>query len=216
MTIVRRGSPFSELVSLRQAMDRLFEDSFVRPGQFLQGFDGGMPLDVRSTTEGLEVEASLPGVKPDDVDISVEGGTLTISASSQDEERSERGDYLVREIRRGSVSRSIALPGGYEALLVARVDGEPAGCVALKPLADGACELKRLYVRPAARGSGAGRALAEAAVARARTLGYTVLRLDTLPAMAAARALYASLGFVPTRRYNDNPIPGVLFYELGL
>ena len=115
MTIVRRGSPFSELVSLRHAMDRLFEDSFVRPGQFLQGFDGGMPLDVRSTTEGLEVEVSLPGVKPDDVDISVEGGTLTISASSQDEERSERGDYLVREIRRGSVSRSIALPGGYEA-----------------------------------------------------------------------------------------------------
>jgi putative acetyltransferase len=109
-----------------------------------------------------------------------------------------------------------ALPGGYELVLVARVDGELAGCVALKRLPDGACELKRLYVRPAARGSGAGRALAEAAIAEARELGYATLRLDTLPTMAAARALYTSLGFVETEQYNDNPIPGVLFFELVL
>jgi HSP20 family protein len=74
-----------------------------------------MPLDVRSTADGLEIEASLPGVKPGDVDITVEGGTLVISASTETDEQKERGDYLVREIRRGSMSRSIALPSGYEA-----------------------------------------------------------------------------------------------------
>jgi ribosomal protein S18 acetylase RimI-like enzyme len=109
-----------------------------------------------------------------------------------------------------------ALPGGYEALLVARRDGEPVGCVALKPLPDGTCEMKRLYVRPDARGSGAGRALVEASIGRARELGYAVMRLDTLPTMDAARALYLLLGFRPIERYNDNPIDGVLFFELRL
>jgi HSP20 family protein len=74
-----------------------------------------MPLDVRSTPDGLEIEASLPGVKPDDVDITVEGGTLVISATNATDEREDRGDYLVHEIRRGSVSRSIGLPSGLEA-----------------------------------------------------------------------------------------------------
>jgi ribosomal protein S18 acetylase RimI-like enzyme len=109
-----------------------------------------------------------------------------------------------------------ALPGNYDALLVASRDGEAVGCVALKPLPDGACEMKRLYVRPAARGSGAGRALVEASIARARVLGYAVMRLDTLPTMHTARALYTSLGFRPIKRYNDNPIAGVLFFELAL
>jgi ribosomal protein S18 acetylase RimI-like enzyme len=109
-----------------------------------------------------------------------------------------------------------ALPGGYEALLVARLDGEPAGCVALKRLPDGACEMKRLYVRPTARGSGIGRELVEASIARARELGYGTLRLDTLPRMDAARALYVSLGFRQIERYNENPIEGVLFFELEL
>jgi putative acetyltransferase len=109
-----------------------------------------------------------------------------------------------------------ALPGGYEALLVARLDGEAAGCVALKRLPDGACEMKRLYVRGAARGSGIGRELVEASIARARELDYATLRLDTLPRMDAARALYVSLGFRPIDRYNENPIEGVLFFELML
>jgi ribosomal protein S18 acetylase RimI-like enzyme len=76
--------------------------------------------------------------------------------------------------------------------------------------------MKRLYVRPAARGSGAGRALVEASVARARKLGYAAMRLDTLPAMDAARGLYLSLGFREIERYNENPIAGVLFFELRL
>jgi len=109
-----------------------------------------------------------------------------------------------------------ALPGGYDVILLAREAGEVLGCVALKPLQDGACELKRLYVRSGARGRGLGRALADAAVAEARRLGYATLRLDTLPAMRAARAIYASLGFRPTERFNDNPIAGVIFFELLL
>jgi ribosomal protein S18 acetylase RimI-like enzyme len=71
-------------------------------------------------------------------------------------------------------------------------------------------------VRPSARGSGAGRALVEASIARAQELGYTAMRLDTLPRMDAARGLYLSLGFRPIERYNDNPIEGVLFFELTL
>jgi putative acetyltransferase len=109
-----------------------------------------------------------------------------------------------------------ALPGGYDAILLARDGEEIAGCVALRPLEDGACEMKRLYVRPTTRGSGGGRALVEAATVRARELGYATMRLDTLPTMDAARALYRSLGFRPIERYNDNPIEGVLFFELEL
>jgi ribosomal protein S18 acetylase RimI-like enzyme len=109
-----------------------------------------------------------------------------------------------------------ALPGGYDAILVARDGEEIVGCVALRPLDDRACEMKRLYVRPSARGSGAGRTLVEASIARARELGYGAMRLDTLPTMDAARALYLSLGFRAIERYNDNPIQGVLFFELRL
>jgi ribosomal protein S18 acetylase RimI-like enzyme len=106
------------------------------------------------------------------------------------------------------------LPGGYQAILLAREDEEIVGCVALRPLEDGACEMKRLYVRPAGRGSG--RALVEASIARARLLGYATMRLDTLPTMNAARSLYLSLGFRQVDRYNDNPIEGVLFFERDL
>lgn len=109
-----------------------------------------------------------------------------------------------------------ALPRGYDAILLARDGEEPVGCVALRPLGDGGCEMKRLYVRPSARGSGAGHALADAIVEEARRRGYRTMRLDTLPAMSAAQALYRSLGFVERERYNDNPVPGVLFFELVL
>ena len=105
----------------------------------------------------------------------------------------------------------------YEVLLVASIDGEPVGCVALRRLDDDACEMKRMFVRPEARGTGTGRALALASLERARALGYRTMRLDTLPRkMEAAGALYRSLGFVEVERYNDNPIEGVIFMELRL
>jgi HSP20 family protein len=114
MTIVRRPSPFGELLSLRQAMDRLFEDSFVRR-PLAGGFDQvGLPLDVTNTANAIVVEAALPGIKPDDVEITVEDGTLTIRGEYHDERRAGEGETLVAELRRGSVSRAVALPNGLE------------------------------------------------------------------------------------------------------
>ena len=119
MMIVRRASPLGELVSLRQAMDRLFEDSFVRPRGWLttgfSSFDGyGFPLDVTSGKDAVTVEASLPGFKPEDVEITVDNGALRIHAESESETREGEGESLVSEIRRGSFSRTIALPTGLE------------------------------------------------------------------------------------------------------
>ena len=117
MTLVRRTSPLGELVSLRQAMDRLFEDSFVRPRGvgFATEFGANLPLDVTNTADALLVEAALPGVRPEDVEITVEDGTLTIRAESRDERATAEGESLVREIRRGAVSRVVTLPAGLEA-----------------------------------------------------------------------------------------------------
>ena len=84
MTLTRRPSPFGELVTLRQAMDRLFDDTVFRPYPALAGADvARLPLDVRTTPDALLVEASLPGVKPEDVEITVENGTLTIRAEDR-------------------------------------------------------------------------------------------------------------------------------------
>jgi ribosomal protein S18 acetylase RimI-like enzyme len=113
------------------------------------------------------------------------------------------------------------LPGAYApprgALLIAGEDGRALGCIGLRPFewpAGG--ELKRLYVRPEGRALGVGRALAEAAVARGRELGYERLRLDTLPTMAAAQRLYESLGFREIAAYRFNPVEGTRYLELEL
>ena len=116
MTIVRRPSPFGEIMTLRQAMDRLFDDDY-RPSRWLSGgFDGpGLPLDVTTDANKLTIEAALPGVRPEDVDITIENGTVKISGSTANERSAEEGSYLVQEIRRGSFSRSVTLPTGLEA-----------------------------------------------------------------------------------------------------
>lgn len=112
------------------------------------------------------------------------------------------------------------LPGDYVrprgCLLLVECKGQAAGCVALRPLEGTICEMKRLYVRPEFRGLGIGRALAEAIIAQARELGYSLMRLDTVPSMKAAWTLYASLGFEPTGSYRYNPIEGAVFMELKL
>ncbi|MEO5819573.1 MAG: GNAT family N-acetyltransferase [Vicinamibacteraceae bacterium] len=108
------------------------------------------------------------------------------------------------------------LPGKYRppagALLVARDrQGAPLGCVGLRPLADGSSEMKRLYVAPAARGLGLGRALMEAVIAEAARLGYREIRLDTLPTMTAAIAMYRASGFEPIAPYYDTAPSGTIF-----
>jgi ribosomal protein S18 acetylase RimI-like enzyme len=111
-------------------------------------------------------------------------------------------------------------PGRYAPpageLLLAEADGAVAGAVGARPLEDGVCEMKRLYVRPAYRGRDLGRGLAAAIVDWARQAGYQAMRLDTLGSMTAAQALYRELGFRPIGAYYDNPKDDLYYFELDL
>jgi len=113
-----------------------------------------------------------------------------------------------------------SLPGKYQPpggqLLLAWRDGEPVGCVALRGMDDHACEMKRLYVRPVARGLDLGRQLVTRLCQLASQAGYRCIRLDTLPDMLAAQRLYRSLGFEPIAPYVFNPVPGTQFMERPL
>ena len=133
----------------------------------------------------------------------------------------EYADWLGIDLSFQGFEEELAgLPGDYAPpqgrLLLGEIGGAPAGCIALRPLAPGIGEVKRLYLRPAFRGRGLGRRLAETVVADARAIGYRVLRLDTLQRLTEANALYASLGFRPIPPYYHNPNEGALYYELDL
>ncbi|MFN3494560.1 MAG: GNAT family N-acetyltransferase [Hydrogenophaga sp.] len=124
----------------------------------------------------------------------------------------------------GFADELAGLPGDYDApdgaLLLARIDDSPAGCVALRPLAHSdhlnACEMKRLFVRKAYRGFGLGRMLVEEVVSLARLAGYSTMLLDTLNDMEAARALYQEAGFYEVAPYYHNPIAGAHYLKVDL
>jgi putative acetyltransferase len=113
-----------------------------------------------------------------------------------------------------------ALPGQYAPpsgdLLIAKVNGEVAGCVALRAYDQRSLEMKRLYVRPTTRGVGLGKRLVEAAITIARRSGYAEIRLDTLASMTSAQSLYRTLGFIEIAPYGKAYLPGTRFYALPL
>src|SRR6476661_2748451 len=128
---------------------------------------------------------------------------------------------LAEDISFQNVDDELAgLPGKYArptgVVLIAREGDEAAGAIAYRMVEPGVCEMKRLYVRPAFRGSGLGRELANELIEDARERGYRTMLLDTLASMQAARALYRDLGFAPVEPYYDNPLPGVMYMALEL
>jgi putative acetyltransferase len=112
------------------------------------------------------------------------------------------------------------LPGDYAPpqgeLLLALKGNLPVGCVAMRPLGPGICEMKRLYVHLSFRGKGLGKQLIDAIIAAARKAEYSIMRLDTLSSMKAARSLYRAFGFGPIRAYYHNPLEGAEYMELDL
>jgi len=113
MTFIRRANPFDELFTLRRAMDRLFDDDVFHPRTWHTVALGAEPaLDVTTNADELVVKASLPGWKPEDVEITLSGSTLTISADMNEETRREDESWILNEIRRSSFSRTLELPEG--------------------------------------------------------------------------------------------------------
>jgi ribosomal protein S18 acetylase RimI-like enzyme len=112
------------------------------------------------------------------------------------------------------------LPGKYSppdgALLLGLIGDEAVGCVALRKIDEGVCEMKRLYVNPTARGTGLGRKLVDDIIAIARARGYALMRLDTLDTLTEAMNLYQRLGFRQIAPYYENPLPGAIYWELTL
>ncbi|MCD6552677.1 MAG: Hsp20/alpha crystallin family protein [Anaerolineae bacterium] len=105
-----RWDPFREMISLREAMDRLFEESFVRPPLAPLRTAGTLAVDVRETDDAFIINASVPGLKPEDLNINVVGDTVTISGEIKEETKEEEANYIYRERRFGSFTRTVTLP----------------------------------------------------------------------------------------------------------
>lgn len=164
-----------------------------------------------------------PGSQPPSIVVVEADGPQLLQAAR--EIFREYAESLAIDLSFQDFERELAeLPGEYAApdgaLLLALVDGEVAGCGALRPMADSdypnACEMKRLYVRRAFRRFGLGREIAQALMDRAGEIGYSSMLLDTLDDMEAARELYASLGFEEVPPYYFNPIPGAHYLKADL
>ena len=130
-------------------------------------------------------------------------------------------DSLGFDLEFQGFSRELAeLPGSYKSpagcILLAITADDYAGCVALRPLQDGICEMKRLFVLPRYQGYGVGRALAISVIEQARDTGYERMRLDTIESMKAAQRLYITLGFEEIDAYCHNPLENPCFMELVL
>ncbi|NLF15615.1 MAG: Hsp20/alpha crystallin family protein [Anaerolineaceae bacterium] len=116
MSGIVRWEPFREITSLRDAMDRMFEEGFWRPpGPFGGWGEGTLALDMYETEDSVVVKTAIPGMKAEDLDVSVTGNTLTIRAETTEEEEIKRERYLRRERRHGSYARSVTLPNGLQA-----------------------------------------------------------------------------------------------------
>lgn len=116
MSIVRR-EPFRDFMTLREAMDRLFEESFVGPRrrEWLAPTEATLALDMYQTEDSVVVRTAVPGVKPDDIDITISGNALSISGETKEDEEVKEENYIRRERRCGSFSRSVMLPDGVDA-----------------------------------------------------------------------------------------------------
>jgi HSP20 family protein len=116
MTLIRRPSPFTDLVSLRDAMERLFDERFFRPTWLRNGEREAAPsLDLYTTPEAIVAKVALPGVKPEDVDVTIGDDIVTISGSFKEEKETTEAGYVHRELSHGSFSRTFALPTAVKA-----------------------------------------------------------------------------------------------------
>ncbi len=115
MAEIVRWEPFPDVMSLRDAMDRMFDERFFRPlAPFMPWFEGTPAVDVYETEDSVVVKTPIPGVKPEDIQVSLVGDTLTIKAEMKEEKEEKRQNYLRRERRMGSYNRSLTLPGGLQ------------------------------------------------------------------------------------------------------
>lgn len=116
MASIVRWDPVRDVAALRNAMDRMFDERFFRPPIPMAPWaEGALPLDMYETDDSVVVKTAIPGVKAEDIEVSVTGNTLTIQAETKEEEEITRENYLRRERRMGSYCRTVTLPEGLEA-----------------------------------------------------------------------------------------------------